>query len=93
MMPRPSAIAGAVSDPLARSVTTDPLPDFQRVAGPNGLVGVIDRNSPPADWNGRTLPLLRVQDEEGTLIGFGCRFFTRDEVERDSFDADVYAPP
>lgn len=84
--PVPGAPGTTVTIPSSATERGDP--DLVPVAGPDGTVGYIDNNSGPAEVNGRVLPLQRVVDDEGDLIGyFGCFFLERDVVENADFDA------
>ncbi len=59
------------------------------VAGPDGAVGYLDPTPGPVEVNGRLLPIQRVIDDEGNLLGyFACSFLPRDVVESPDFDAD-----
>lgn len=80
---RPDALPGTPSGEVRLPPSAEPPPDRVRVAGPGNVSGVMDRNGPLVVWNGRTLPVRRVEDDQGNLIGyFGCHFFERSEVER-----------
>jgi hypothetical protein len=93
---RPNPTDGIEPDPPAQlpSRTTLP-PDLIPVADANGDVrGTIDQNGRSAEWNGRTLPVVPVLDDDGELVGyFGCAFLEREEVERDDFVSDPRCEP
>ncbi len=92
VMLRPSALPGQESPTAAMPLTPAPPPNRIAVSAGSGS-GFMDRSGPLVIWNGRTLPVRRVEDEDGDLIGyFGCHFFERSEVERDDFDANASCP-
>lgn len=89
VMLRPSALPGQESPTAAVPLTPAPPPNRIAVSAGSDS-GFMDQNGPLVIWNGRTLPVRRVEDEKGNLIGyFGCHFFERSEVERDDFDANA----
>ena len=92
---RPPEPTAPSSKPVMIPAPPEPVPDRVPVAAADGTVaGTIDRNGPPAVWNGRVLPVQAVQDERGVTVGyFGCRFLERSEVERDGFAGDESCPP
>lgn len=58
-----------------------------KVAGPDGIVGYLDPAPGPVEVDGRLLPVQRVLDEDGNLIGyFACTFLPRAVVEDPNFD-------
>lgn len=58
-----------------------------QVAGPDGIVGYLDPAPGPVEVDGRLLPVQRVLDADGNLIGyFGCSFLPRPVVEDPNFD-------
>lgn len=58
-----------------------------KVVGPDGIVGYLDPAPGPVEVDGRLLPVQRVVDEDGNLIGyFGCSFLPPDVVEDPDFD-------
>ena len=90
VQPEPTEPAPTVTLPPAMA----PPPDRVSVAGPEGTtMGTINRNGPPAEVNGKVLPLLPVEDEDGNLVGyFGCSFLERGLVEADDFDSADACP-
>ncbi len=61
--------------------------DLVPVAGPDGTVGYLDPTPGPVDVKGRLLPVQRVIDDDGDLVGyFVCTFLPRDIVESPDFD-------
>jgi len=91
---RPNAAPGLASAAPELPATPPSAPDRVPVwAGSDNRAGFLDRSGPFVVWNGRMLPVRRVEDEQGNLLGyFGCHFFERSEVERDDFDADAACP-
>lgn len=60
-----------------------------RVDGPEGITAYLDPTPGPVEVNGRLLPIQRVIDEDGNLVGyFACTFLSPDVVERPDFDPD-----
>jgi N-acetylneuraminic acid mutarotase len=58
-----------------------------KVVGPDGLEGFLDPTPGPVEVDGRLLPVQRVLDADGNLIGyFGCTFLPRPVVEDPNFD-------
>jgi hypothetical protein len=85
--PVPSATDTTVTVPAATSAA-----EGRRVPvmGPDGTVGYLDTTPGPVEVNGRLLPVQRVLDDDGNLVGyFACSFLTRDVVEDPNFDAST----
>lgn len=88
---RPLPAAAPTGPTSTVTIADDPDTPSQNelvpVAGPNGTVGYLDPTPGPVEVNGRLLPIQRVLDEDGNLIGyFGCSFLLRDVVEDPDFD-------